>query len=438
MSRVSSTDRPLCIGLSLAITWLAGNSWRRPDSQIEAIHDPDFYAGFAQMAEQAHLDFLFRPDSLFIDPDVLAHAPGFSSLDPTLLMTALAQKTRHIGLVTTASTTFIPPYLLARQLQSLHHISHGRAGWNVVTALDGQQNFGIESMPSPAERYARADECVDVVRKLWASYPHSALLNDRQGRYADQQQMATLDYHGHFFDIKGPLTLPSHQAGDMPLFQAGASDTGRDFAARIADAIFAATPSLASALELRKDIQLRARRHGRSASAVRILPGLSLFLGDTREEAQALYQSSQSEHNESRQQAFLHQALGVDVSALAPDQRITQAMLTPLDHPVRSRTHANLLRQLVVHESPTVATLLKRPEASGSAHWQVVGTVEDALETIDQWHAAGAIDGFIALPGGSKRSLELTCKALVPALAERGLFRKAYSGSTLREHLGLA
>ncbi|WP_249976286.1 NtaA/DmoA family FMN-dependent monooxygenase [Vreelandella olivaria] len=439
MSRVPPTNRPLCIGLSLAITWLTGNSWRRTDSLIEAIHDPDFYTEFAQMAEQAHMDFLFRPDSLFVDPDVLAHAPGFSSLDPTLLMAALAQKTCRIGLVTTASTTFIPPYLLARQLQSLHHISHGRAGWNVVTALDGQQNFGIESMPSADERYARADECVNVVRQLWSGYPGSALLHDRRrGRYADRQQIATLDHHGHFFDIKGPLTLPSHPAGDVPLFQAGASDTGRDFAARIADAIFAATPSLAAALELRKDIQSRAMHHGRSASAVRVLPGLSLFLGDTREEAQELYQSSLSEHIESRQHAFLHQTLGIDVSTFAPAQRITQAMLPPLDHPVRSRTHSNLLRQLVARESPTVASLLKRPEASGSAHWQVVGTVEDALVAIEHWHAAGAIDGFIALPGGSIRSLELTCQALVPALAERGLFRNAYRGSTLRDHLGLA
>lgn len=434
-----SHRNPLCIGLSLAITWLAGNGWRRADSRVEDIHSAGFYAGVARRAEAACLDFLFRPDALYIDTQVLDRSPGFSSLDPTTLLAALAPATERIGLVTTAATTFNPPYVVARQLQSLDWISAGRAGWNIVTALDGSHNFGDAPMPPSEERYRKALEFTEVVQQLWRSYPREALLLDRvAGRYADAALVQPIDHRGPYFSVQGPLNLPAHGTGRLPLFQAGASAWGRDFAARVADAVFAATPDVAAGAELRQDLRRRAAAHGRSPDAIRVLPGLSLYLGRTASQARDLYEDTHANADQERKLAYIERLLNIDMRGLAPDQPLTSAMLGEAGAPVRSQTHADLLRRLVARERPTLQQLLRRPEVCGSAHWLVVGTAEDALHEIIARVEAGAADGFIALPGGALESLDLLLDELIPRLVARGLFRKDYAGETLAEHLGIA
>ncbi len=178
--------------------------------------------------------------------------------------------------------------MVARQLQSLHWVSNGRAGWNIVTALQGHENFGLEAMPGADERYARAAEFTRLVHDLWASYPNQALLLDREnGRYADRSQVHPVDHAGEYFRVRGPLNLPAFGKARIPLVQAGASDTGRDFAASVADLVFAPTPDKDAALELRRDLSQRARRHGRRPEDIRLLPGLSLYLAPTREQARS-------------------------------------------------------------------------------------------------------------------------------------------------------
>lgn len=438
MSSPNKHDRPLCIGLSLATTWLSASSWPRPHSGIEGIYESQLYVDLAQRAEAAKLDFLFRPDTLFLITEVVAHSPGFSGLDPSILLATLARETKHIGLVSTASTTFYPPYVVARQLQSLNWVSQGRAGWNVVTALGGNTNFGQSQMLSTQERYAKAQEFVEVVQKLWQSYPHQALLLDRaQGRYADPNAIQAIQHDQQFFQVEGPLNLPAYEHGRIPLFQAGASEIGRNFAALISDGIFAATPDMDAATELRSDLRQRAVAYGRSPNDIRVLPGLYLFLGQTKQEAQALYQETQAVQDNKRKFAYLKETLGIDLSQFPLDQPVTASLL-PQDPPkLLNQTRANLLKRLILREQPTLQDLLKRPEVVGSAHWLIVGTAEDALTEINQWTKAGAIDGFIALPGGSTDSLGLFFDELMPLLSEQGLFRKEYQGITLSEHMGL-
>lgn len=419
--------RQLHIGLSLTATWLKG---RRPDPAETAAMGGNpvaFHLGLAQAAEKANLDFVFKPDTLAMSPAMAGNGPGAAGVDPTLLLAALARETDRIGLVTTASTTFNPPFVVARQIQSLHWISNGRAGWNVVTSIEGAENFGDAPMPPPDIRYRKAAEFVDVVRRLWESYPHAA----REGG----ARAAAIDHSGEFFSVRGPLNVPGHEAGPPPLFQAGASDIGRDFAAAVGDATFAATPDIGAGLELRADLRQRAERHGRGADAVRVLPGLYFFLAATREEAQAMHRRAHAHLTPERRHESVKSILGLDTAGLALDERVTPALLPPADRPVRSRTHADLLRRFVEARHPTVAELLERPEVVGSAHWVCVGTVEDVLGDIVDWFEAGAMDGFIALPGGSLDSLRLFLDELVPALAGRGVFRRAYEGATLREHL---
>jgi FMN-dependent oxidoreductase (nitrilotriacetate monooxygenase family) len=415
--------KQLHIGLSLTPTWLKGRA--ADDPEIQPANDPvDFNLALTRMAELAKLDFVFKPDYLMLHPGM---GRGFVGLDPTLLLTAIARETQKIGIVTTVSTSFNPPYVVARQIQSLHWISNGRAGLNIVTSIEGAQNFGDAPMPPPDVRYRKAAEFTDIMRRLWQSYPHAALTGAAPS--------TAIDHRGEFFSVAGPLNVPGHAAGPPPLFQAGASDIGRDFASSIADATFAATPDREAGIELRGDLRRRAQRHGRSPDSVRVLPGLHFFLAETRDEAWALHAQAHAHLTAEQRRKMVKSVLGLDLGDLPPETRVTSEMLPPSDTPVRSRTHAELLRRFIAANEPTVAQVLARPEVVGSAHWVSVGTVDDVLAEIAEWFEAGAIDGFIAIPGGSMQSLRLFMEELVPALARRGLFRSDYDGTTLRQHL---
>lgn len=426
----------LCIGLTLSPTWLNGDGWRQDDSNAEHLFSSDFYLELAKKAEAAKLDFVFKPDNLFLNKEIVNKSPGFSSLDPIVLLTSIARETESIGLVATMSTTFSEPFTVARQLQSLNWISNGRAGWNIVTSIEGSNNFGIDAMPTSEERYERALEFTNVVQKLWNSYPNEALTIDRQsGQFANKEKISAINHYGDFYKVEGPLNLPAYSNESIPLFQAGASDSGRNFASSVASAIFAATPDMESAIELRNDLQERATKQGRKSADIRILPGLHFFLADTREEALQLHQEAHAHLTVEQKLASVKRILSVDLSHLPLDSLVTAALLPEPTMNVRSRTHADLLRRIIVKEEPTLEELLLKPEVIGSAHWVVIGTAEDAVIEITKWCENGALDGFIALPGGSVQSMNLFFEQVIPRLVENGLFRREYRGNTLLDHL---
>lgn len=430
-----SVAAKLHVGMSLAPTWLSGEAWRRADSDIGGVFSSDYFIDLAQRAEAAYVDFVFRPDTLFLRTEGLETGGGFASMDPTMLLAAIARETSRVGLLSTVSTTFLPPYVVARQIQSLNWLSNGRAGWNIVTALEGHENFGLKQMPSPQERYERAAEFTQVVRQLWASFPNEALKLDREsGRFADSSLVRPVAHEGPHFSVKGPLNLPAH-ASRIPLVQAGASPEGRDFASSVADAVFASTPDMQAAIELRADLRRRAEGHGRRADEVKLMPGLSLYLASSRKEALELFAETHARANRARAFASIRDMTGLDLSEW-PLTRIVTASDLPLPPETpRSRTHANLLRRLIEREPLSVADLLQRPEVMGSGHWQIIGTVEDAFETIREWAQASAIDGFVAVPGGSVASMRLVLEQLLPRLGDAGLFRTGYSGHTFADHL---
>jgi len=426
----------LCIGMSLAPTWLSGEGWRRPDSGIEGLYSSDFALEIARRAEAAHLDFVFRPDTYHLPLEPLEQSFGFSSLDATLMMAAIARETSRIGLLTTISTTFSAPYMAARQLMSLHWLSRGRAGCNLVTALSGNENFGLPEMPSSNQRYARAAEFIQVMRALWSSFPAEALRIDRAaGQYADTTLIHPIDHKGADFAVKGPLNLPEFPGPRLPLMQAGGSVTGMDFAGSVADMVFAQTPDMAAALAMRQELSARARAHGRAPRDLRLLPGLSLYLGRTRAEARDLFLATHARVDREQRIARVKAATGLDLAGWEGDRRITAADLPDTPPAARSPTQAAALAAAIRRETPRVDDLLARPEVLASLHWQVIGTVEDATAEIARWFEAGAVDGFVAVPGGAPSSLDLTLGELIPRLAEAGLFRSTYSGTTFLEHL---
>ncbi|MED1285390.1 NtaA/DmoA family FMN-dependent monooxygenase [Bacillus mycoides] len=420
-----STKKQLCIGLCLIS--------RKKEQESMFNSGIDEQVELALQAEKAKLDFVFKADYLVAHPDLIARNKGNVILDPTLLFTAIAYATEKIGVVTTASTSFYPPYILARQLQSLNWISNGRVGWNIVTSIDGAENFGEAGMPPSEERYAKAAECTELVRKLWRSHPYEVLKEDNADVIREMVQ--PIEHRGEHFEVKGPLNIPQHISGEMPLFQAGASESGRNFTASVADAIFAAMPDVESGIELRQDLRKRAEKHGRKQDDIRVLPGLYFFIGDSYEEALEMHRQAHQHLTKEKRYALLEMVLGLDVRGMPLESKVTEHMLPSRNQAVRSKTHAELLRNFIIKNEPTVEQILERPEVVGSAHWVAIGTPQDVCKQIMERFEAGALDGFIAIPGGPPKSLDLFFSEVIPLFVRAGVFREEYTGSTLREHL---
>jgi FMN-dependent oxidoreductase (nitrilotriacetate monooxygenase family) len=428
--------KKLHIGLALAMGWLSGKGWQRADSEVESAFSIEPYIEMAKLAEHYKLDFVFRPDTQFLHEELFNTEPGFCNLDPMLLLAAIAERTESIGLISTASTTLLPPYYVAKQLQTLQWLSQGRAGWNIVTAIDGHQNYGQKDLLSSIERYEKSAEFLNVVKGLWGSFPNEALKQEKTtGIFADKALVQPIHHEGKYLSVKGPLNLPASPYGEIALFQAGASESGRHFAANVADAVFSAAPDIESGIELRNDLRQRAKAENRDEDSIKLFPGLSLFLADTKEQAMQLYKNTHRQPSKEKRIQHIKDAIGIDFTNRPLEQPINITDIDLSGLTVRSQTHSHLLASYITRENPTLTELLERPEVIGSSHWLVIGTPEDAYKAIIERAKAGALDGFIAIPGGNKNSMQLFFNEVIPMLVRNGWFREEYKGKTLKQHL---
>ena len=408
-------------------------AWRLKDSDPFANLDLGHWTKLAQLAERGTFDSVFLADAPALWGNA-EHRPG-GALEPTLLLTALAGVTNHVGLIATASTTYNDPFNLARRFASLDHISGGRAGWNIVTTATqaAAQNFGLDEIPGHRERYRRAAEFVDVSVALWDSWEDGAEIGDKAaGRYADPARIHPVNFAGEYFRVRGPLNVPRSPQGRPLLVQAGSSDDGREFAARYAEAVFTAQQTLADAQEFYADLKRRARKQARD---VKILPGLVPVIGST--EAEAKDQEAELEELIIPEHALAHlaQVLEVPVSTLALDRPLPATVYTRED--VRgAQSRYQLIVELARRDRLTVRQLLGRL-GGGRGHRTFAGTPEQVADTIAEWSAAGAADGFNVMPAALPAGLETFVEHVIPILQKRGLARTEYTGTTLRDHYGL-
>ena len=411
-------------------------AWRYPGAEIGRLTDIGWFQGLAQQAERAAFDAIF-----FADGPVLAenieYAPRFR-LEPITLLAGIAAATSRIGLIATASTTYHQPYNLARLFASVDHQSRGRVGWNIVTTTNegAAQNFGLEAHPSHAERYARAQEFVEVVTGLWDSWEDDAVLADPvAGRYADPTKIHRLDHEGRYFKVRGPLNAPRSPQGRPVYVQAGSSEDGRGFAARWAEAIFTAHQTLASAQEFYRDIKARAVGLGRRPEHIKVLPGLSPFIAGTEAAAKRL----QQEFNELIQPSYslqqLRQMLGVDFTGHDLDAPFPRQLIAP-DNARAVASRFQVVLDIVDREKPTLRGLLHRL-AGARGHFVLAGTPEQVADHIEAWFTQGAADGFNIMPPWLPGGFDAFASEVVPLLRHRGLFREAYEGTTLRDHYDL-
>lgn len=411
--------------------------WRYPGASPERLLDITFYQDLARSAEAAKLDAVFFADGP-AQVDNIRFASRFR-IEPLTWLAAIAAATTHIGLIGTASTTYYEPYNLARLYASLDHLSGGRAGWNIVTTAVPQAsgNFGLAETPSHAERYARAAEFVDVVTKLWDSWEDDALVADPvSGVFADDARIHPIEHVGRHFRVKGALNTPRSPQGRPVYVQAGSSDDGRSFAARYAEAIFTAHQTVESAQAFYADIKKQAQSLGRNPDHVKILPGISPYIGSTEAEAKRLY----DEVNDLIQPAYsitqLKQITGVDFTGHPLDGVVSLDAFADAGPARTVASRFQLVVDIVKREKPTLRQLIDRL-AGARGHYVVVGTPEKIADEIQLWFGKGAADGFNVMPPWFRGGFDLFTSQVVPILRKRGLFRSEYTGRTLREHYGL-
>jgi FMN-dependent oxidoreductase (nitrilotriacetate monooxygenase family) len=415
-------------------------SWLHPSTRPSGGTDIGHYRRMAQLAEQGKFDLFFIADTPAARTEKLeayARFPMFMNVfEPVTLLSALAGATTRIGLGGTVSTSFSEPYNVARQFASLDHLSGGRAGWNVVTSANdfAARNFGHAKLAPHAERYARAREFVEVVQALWDTWEDDAFVRDRErGLFFEPERQHKVTHHGQFFTVDGALNIERTPQGQPVIIQAGASETGKDFAAETAEVVFASSNELARGVAFYNDLKGRMAKYGRARDQLKVLTGLPVIVGETDEAALEKYESLQGMIHPDVGRLRLGMDLEVDLSDLPLDEPIPEAII-----PRTSNLHQmyfNRIVEMIRNEKLTLRQLYMRYERGNKT---LCGSVTTIANHMEEWLTAGAADGFMltfpTLPDG----LEAFVEKVVPELQRRGIFRQDYTGVTLRDHLGLA
>ena len=427
-----TSNRQLHLGAILEGVGTDQHSWRDPDLPGDASIDIDWYIENAKLAEDAKFDLIFIVDSPYITPDTAPHF--LNRLEPLTLLSAVASRTSHIGLVGTLTTSYWEPYNVARQFGSLDHISRGRAGWNVVTTgLEGAaRNYGREEHFAHADRYERAHEFVDVVRGLWDSYEDDAFPRDKAaGVFLDKSKQHRLDHKGKHFSVAGPLALTRSAQGQPVIFQAGDSSEGRDLGAAIADGTFASASDFDAARRYYADLKSRAAALGRNPDHIKVLPGLFPIIVETDEEAQRIAASQQEALDFDKLLVQLGRAFNYhDFSQYDPDAPFPDLTGVTLNS---YKGHAERIIATAREERLTL-----REAAYKLGQWRTgfVGSPETIADEIERWFVNRAADGF-NLRVTRPSDFALFRERVVPLLQERGLFRRDYEANTLLGHLGI-
>src|ERR1700688_3625035 len=323
-----TASRQLRLGAFMRPVGIHTAWWRYPGAYPDANFNLKHLVRFAQTLERGRFDAFFMADHLGVlnmPMAALKRSATVTSFDPLTLLPALAMVTEHLGLIATASTTFEPPYLIARRFASLDHISGGRAAWNLVTTSnpDSALNFGMTDHMEHGERYRRAREFFDVVTGLWDSWADEAFIRDvERGIFFDPDKLHVLNHKGKYLSVRGPLNIARPIQGWPVIVQAGASDSGRQLAAETAEAVFPPPSNIAAGREFYADVKGRMEKAGRNPEHLKILPGAFVVVGDSVDEAKEKRAKLDSMVHYDSAIASLSVQLGTDASGFDPDGQL--------------------------------------------------------------------------------------------------------------------
>jgi len=408
------------------------SGWRHPEVQTDASVNFSYYQEQVKLAENGKFDLVFIADGLYITEKSIPHF--LNRFEPITILSALAGVTKNIGLVGTLSTTYSEPFTVARQFMSIDHISNGRAGWNLVTSpLEGSaKNYSRNGHPSHDDRYKIAEEHLEITRGLWDSWEDDAFIRDKaSGVFFDPKKLHRLNYEGKYFQVEGPLNIGRSKQGQPVVFQAGSSESGKELAAKAADAVFTGHDNIEEAKQFYKDVKDRAVAYGRSKDDIVIFPGIAPIVGQTEEEAEQKYLDLVN-------LTSIENALDY-LGRFFEHHDFSQY---PLDEPFPDigdlgknsfRSNTDKIKKEAKEKGLTLRQVALQAATPRSAF---IGTPEKIANLIQEWYEQEAADGLMiysAIPSALKDFTE----QVIPLLQERGIYRTEYESSTLRGNLGL-
>lgn len=427
--------RELHLGMFLFAYGHHRAAWRLPNAPVLGPYDIKAMHRDAQALERAKFDFLFMGDTYYSNP--MSTASTVARLEPFTWISNVAAVTEKIGLVATISTTFHHPFHVARFAATLDYLSAGRAGLNVVTSIDpwAMRNFGHDDPIDASERWDRANEFIEVVRRLWDSIEDGALIRDRQGgTFADWNRIHTFNHRGRHFKVQGPLNCARPPQGYPVQVQAGTSEFAHEFTAKYTDVFFAGVSDLIEARAYYAQLKARLARHGRARADLKVLPAVAPYVAESRKEAKAIYD-------------HLNRLLGdVDLTSLSQlleidlkEHKIDGPLpLHLVKQHVKDKRMAGPLLRRARAEGLTVRELAFAHQASVFGHFLVFGSAREVADTLQEWFENEAADGYNICPPYLPDALDAFLGDVVPELQRRGIFRANYTGATFREHLGLS
>jgi FMN-dependent oxidoreductase (nitrilotriacetate monooxygenase family) len=415
-------------------------SWRHPTSWPDPIMNFERLIECAKTAERGKFDMLFLADGNSVRmnaPRVLA-AGGLLSrpaiFEPVTLLSAIAMHTSRIGLLATATTTYEEPFTLARKFASLDHLSKGRASWNVVTTSNTGDafNFGRENHPARVDRYERAREFVQVCKGLWDSWAEDAFTQDREsGQILDPSRIHVLNHKGKYLSVRGPLNIGRPPQGYPVLFMAGQSEPGRELSASMADCQFAVTPTKDEAMEYYADLKGRMDKYGRRPEDLRVMPGATIYVGRTAEEADEFFDELQSRIPPELGVDYLSGLMTMDLSKYPIDGPVPEPQEI-----VGGSSRRYVIYDMAKRENLTIRQTYERVIPT-VGHVLMKGNGKQVADQMEDWYRSKACDGFNIhiphQPGGLDNFVDF----VIPELQRRGVFRTEYEGNNLREMMGL-
>jgi FMN-dependent oxidoreductase (nitrilotriacetate monooxygenase family) len=401
---------------------------------------PSLYVDLTTSLERAGFDLLFIEDTSMVEDTyggsmetTLKYGLMAPKNDPIPLVPLLSAATEHIGIVATMSTIQYPPFLAARSMVTLDHLTQGRAGINVVTSVTHRvaQNFGYDKHFNHAERYAMADEWMEVVSRLWESWEPDALVHDQdEPRYADYTKVHTIDFEGKYFRCRGPLnTIPGPQRRPV-VAQAGNSTPGRELAARHADTMLALAKTPADMKALRQDMDGRLIKHGRAPQDLKILFMAVPYLAETRRDAQDRFDRAEAAKKDARE---IEQKLWY-MSYVSGG--VVDYSKYDLDGPVPQEVgNGETTTAKAWLEGSSTISLRELAEGPSNYGMDFIGTCDSVADQMGEVMQEAGGDGFLMYPAMTRRSITEVCDGLAPALRKRGLIRDGYAHKTFRENL---
>jgi FMN-dependent oxidoreductase (nitrilotriacetate monooxygenase family) len=430
---MSTGKRQMHLGVFVLGTGNHSAGWRYEAARTTNCSWPVLHE-IAQIAERGKFDLYFISDGLATDTG--DHPSFVSRFEPTTLIGALSAVTRHVGLGATVSTSFGEPYHVARAFASLDHLSGGRAAWNVVTSSNSAAalNFSKEKPHEHDLRYEIATEFVDVVRGLWDCWDDGAVVADKAtGTFIDRAKVRPLNHKGRFFQVKGPLNIERCPQGHPIIIQAGGSPPGQELSARSADLVFSVVNGDPAAAKAAYDsLKQRVIRHGRAPDDVAILPGVMPIIGESEQAAKEQLDLLQSWLTPTNALTLVSQRIGHDISGYPLDGPVPEFPQTD-----RGQAFSRALLEMARREKMTLRDLYNIT-AAARGHWVIYGTAKKIADIFEEWFITGMADGFVIMPAYFPGAFNDFVNQVVPELQRRGLFRREYSGPTLRDHLGLA